>query len=521
MKSLIKRSLVVGICSISLTVPLHANANERVFQQKELYEIRTLSGQFKAGIVDGNLLESHFASPSAILEMVDGNLLVSDTENHLIRYIDSKSVSSYSGNILDFDAQGFAVGAYNDGAKDSAFFNSPLGLAQDVQGNIYVADSKNHAIRKIALNGTVSTVAGDGILGIRDGIGRDSRFYLPSDLVVDNHGNIYVTDTLNHAIRKIDASGNVTTLNKLSEKVVEYHSGAIVDTGDFKDGQLEEALFNEPSSLAIDHKGNLYVSDTGNQRIRYIDFTTNTVTTVAGGGLLHEESLYVATGYKDGDALDARFANPSGINLASDGTLLIADSNNHVIRVLTDGKVMTLAGQSELEGKFDGLMSTGQFSRPTDVLERTDGSIVITDSENNKVRVIQRYTVENHTEDGQIHVFVNGKFVKSDVATQKIDNELYVPIQAITETLGYEVKTHLFKQTSTVIVNDQLKYVFSTKGSTIKKVSSTGEEKLAITGLYYKNELLLPTNFITQEFGLDVTWDEPKQHLVIRSKIFE
>lgn len=521
MKRLLNKSLVIALCGACLAVPLTVAANESVLKQKDLYEIRTLSGQFKPGILDGNLIEAKYTTPSAILELMDGKLLVSDTENHILRLIDGSSVSSYSGNILDFDTQGFAVGAYNDGNKENAFFDSPIGITQDLQGNIYVADSKNHAIRKVAADGTVTTIGGNGIQGNKDGVGKESQFNLPSDVVVDAKGNVYVADTLNHMIRKIDSNGKVTTLNKPSTRIVEYYSGAIVDTGEYKDGTLTEALFNEPSSLAIDGKGNLYVSDTGNQRIRYIDFTSNTVSTVAGGGELSSEALYVATGYKDGIALDARFANPVGINLASDGTLLIADSNNHVIRILANGKVTTLAGQPKLEGKYDGVLSAAQFDQPTDVLERKDGSIVVADASNNKVRVIQRYLAEKHTEDGQIHVLINSKLLESDVTTQIVEGRTYVPIRALCEGLGYTVKSNVATHTYSIIVNENLEFVFSNNGASVIKVTPDGEEKLGEASLLYNDRLLVPVRFVSEQLGFDVQWDGTAKHVVVRSKVFE
>src|SRR5690606_874054 len=110
------------------------------------------------------------------------------------------------------DAKGLPAGALVDGARDASAYHSPAGLDQDTQGNIYVADAGNHAIRKIDANGSVTTIAGDGVIGLVDGTAEQARFYHPSDVAVAEDGTIYVADTLNHVIRKIDTDGRVTTL---------------------------------------------------------------------------------------------------------------------------------------------------------------------------------------------------------------------------------------------------------------------------------------------------------------------
>lgn len=521
MKHKLTKSLVAVVFGASIAIPYTVSANERVWNQKELFELTTLTGQLKAGIKDGVLNEALFTSPSALLQLQNGKLLISDSENHLIRMIDNNKVSTYHGNILDFDSQAMAIGAYADGDYSSAFFDNPLGIAEDLQGNIYVADSQNHAIRKINKDGIVSTVAGNGIAGYQDGNGQMAQFNYPSDVVVDKHGNVYVADSLNHAIRKIDPNGIVTTLNHLSTRIVEYFSGAIVETGDFQDGPLNESLFNEPSSLAIDDKGNLYVSDTGNQRIRYIDFGTNTVSTVAGGGELAKQSLYVSSAYKDGQAFNARFANPLGINIASDGSLLIADSMNHAIRILSNGEVKTLAGQAEEYGTADGILVAARIHQPMDVLETTDGKIVIADANNNKVRIIDRYTEEEHVEDGKIHIFLHGKLLKSDVPAQNVKGSIVVPIRDLADGLGYKVTNQKLLRSSTVIVNEHLKFIFAHNGKYVKKVTPEGVEKILMTSINQQNRLLVPVRFVSEQLGLDVQWDEDHQHVVIRSKIFE
>lgn len=123
---------------------------------------------------------------------------------------------------------------------EEAVFQSPQALAWGPNGELYVADTGNHSIRKITADG-VTTIAGDGIIGSSDGVGSSARFYAPSGLVVDPTGTIYVADTLNHVIRRITPDGMVTTLSAASDRLVELHPGYVERAGDYQDGKLSEA----------------------------------------------------------------------------------------------------------------------------------------------------------------------------------------------------------------------------------------------------------------------------------------
>lgn len=520
MKARLLKGIAAAVCGACFVMPISVAANQSVLQEKALYEIRTLTGQFQPGYSDGSVQDASLYTPVSIIELNDGNLLISDSDNHLLRLLSSNQLTSFSGLILDFDDQGYPVGAFEDGDNASAFYNKPAGLAQDEQGNIYVADSGNHSIRMVTLTGEVKTIAGTGVLGYQDGAGEQAMLYGPSDVAVDHNGNIYVADTLNHAIRKIDAQGIVTTLNQRSERVVEYYPGMVTDAGDFKDGPLSEALFNEPTALALDEQGNLYVSDTGNQRIRYIDFERGTVTTVAGGGEYEDNALYVEGAYGDGAAEEARFSSPAGISVAADGSLLIADRNNHAIRLLTDGAVYTLAGQAEENGKPDGVLSAAMLNEPTDVIERADGTIAVTDSSNNKVRVIQRYVQQEHEEDGSIHVFIDGKLLQTDVAAVLRNGRTYVPLRALAEELGYNVQYDRLNDQVSIAIDADLTYIFSVAEQSIMKQTSEGMETLDATSIVVDNRLLVPVRFVTEQLGYDVQWDQQQQHVVVRPALF-
>lgn len=515
-----RQTVAAAVCTACLLLPMSVAANQEILSKKGLYELRTLTGQFKPGYNDGTSKTGSLYTPTALVELGDGSILISDTDNHRIRVHHNDQLNSYSGLVLDFDEQGFPIGAYADGNHDSAFYNEPAGLAVDKQGNVYVADSSNHSIRKLTPSGEVITIAGNGLAGDADGVKQEARFYYPSDVAVDEQGNVYVADTLNHVIKKIDSSGKVTTLNKRSERVVEYYSGVVEEAGDFKDGKLSEALFNEPTGLAIDEHGNLYVSDTGNQRIRYIDLTAQTVTTVAGSGQYEAQALYVAGDYMDGEATEARFYGPTGLTVARDGSVLIADRFNHAIRILAEGKISTLAGTDAEHGKADGILAAAELNEPTDVIELHNGQLAIADSSNNKVRIISRYQAPEHIEDGHIHVIINGDLLETDVPPQISKGATFVPLRALADHLGYDVKYNSKEKSVSLVINDKLSYQFAGNGAAVKLLA--GEESIMdASSMIYQDRLLVPVRFVTEELGFDVQWDGENKHAVIRTPIFD
>jgi streptogramin lyase len=150
------------------------------------------------------------------------------------------------------------TGGYADGAGTDARFDEPMGITADAAGNLYVADTYNHRIRKIDPSGAVTTVAGDGTWGSADGAGTAAQFNHPSGITADAAGNLYVADTYNHRIRKIDPSGAVTTV-----------AGG---TWGYAEGTGTDARFNLPSGITADAAGNLYVADYGNHRIRKLTY---------------------------------------------------------------------------------------------------------------------------------------------------------------------------------------------------------------------------------------------------------
>ena len=268
-----------------------------------------------AGSTDGSGANARFNLPGGIALAADGTLFVADAANATIRRISAAGVvTTVAGTAT---TRGSADGT-------TATFSQPQGLALDAAGNLFVADSMNNTIRKITPSGVVSTFAGAaGMMGTADGLGSAARFNLPTGLVIDRSGTLYVSDTTNNTVRKITVGGQVSTLAGL-----EGVSGS-------QNGSGGGALFNHPGGLAIDASGNLFLADTGNSVIRRIT-PAGVVTTVAG--------LAGIAGLMDGVGIDAYFNQPQALAVDAGGNILVADTGNATLRkIASDGTVTTLA----------------------------------------------------------------------------------------------------------------------------------------------------------------------------------
>ncbi len=327
--------------------------------------VTTLAGSAgTAGSTDGTGTAAQFNSPTGVTVDSSGNVYVADTVNHMIRKITSTGVVTTLAGAANSSGT-------TDGSGTFARFSSPTGVSVDSSGNVYVADDGNRAIRKITPDGTVTTLAGtSGNAGYADGIGAAARFNSPYGLSVDASGNLYVADTGNNAIRAITPGGAVTTLAGTGEST---SIGSVDGTG-------ASARFNEPNSVAVDGAGNLYVADLYNSTIRKIA-PDGTVTTLAGSAGV--------PGYNDGVGSAGWFRYPLGVAAASDGTVFVADTYNDTIRKITsDGTVTTLAGIAGAVGSTDAAGSSALFYRPSGVAVDSAGVVYVVDSGNDTIRKI-------------------------------------------------------------------------------------------------------------------------------------
>ena len=273
----------------------------------------------------------------------------------------------------------------NDGTGSTAQFNQPAGVAVDGDGNVFVADNRNNTIRKVTPSGVVTTLAGvssitnqyqyDPMGGFADGTGSAARFYGPTGVAVDSAGNIYVADFGNQVIRKISPANVVTTL--AGNASITNQWGPI---GGFADGTGRAARFFNPSGVAVDSAGNVFVADTYNYIIRKVT-PAGVVTTLAGS-----PGTY---GSADGTGSAARFKNPSGLTVDSNGNIYVADTGNFTIRKVTPaGVVTTLAGSTGAGGSIDGTGSVARFFEPTGVSVDSAGNVYVADYGNSTIRKV-------------------------------------------------------------------------------------------------------------------------------------
>jgi len=313
------------------------------------------------GYKDGPAKSALFYSPNGIIVDSKKTIFIVDSYNHVIRKINANgNVSTIAGTPK--------TSGHKDGPAKSALFYSPAGMTADSKGNLYAPDVHNNIVRKIDINGNVSTIAGTPKKsGYKDGPAKNALFYSPTGITIDSKGNLYVAD-FNHVIRKIDTSGNVSTI------------AGTPKTSGHKDGPAKNALFHSPDGIAIDNKGNLYVADTKNNVIRKIH-TNGNISTIAG--------VPNKSGHQDGPAKSALFNSPYRIAVDSKGNVYVADTYNHVIRKIdTSGNVSTIAGTPKTPGHKDGPVKSALFSSPLGLAFDGKGNLYVTESGNNTIRKI-------------------------------------------------------------------------------------------------------------------------------------
>jgi sugar lactone lactonase YvrE len=282
---------------------------------------------------DGTGSSARFNNPEGIAADQAGNLYVAERASSTIRKVTAQGVVTTLAGTTG--AEGSA-----DGTGAAARFRTPSRLEADQSGNLFVTDLGNSTIRKITPDGVVTTVAGTaGVCGTADGTGTAAQFCQPQGIAIDQSNNLYVTDTINHTVRKIDPAGVVTTL-----------AGTAGVCGS-ADGLATAAQFCQPQDIAVDNLGNLYVADTANSTIRKIT-AAGLVTTLAGRA--------GECGTADGSGTAARFCLENGIAVDKAGNLFVADTGNSTIRKITAaGVVSTLAGVAGNSGNVLGPLPGG------------------------------------------------------------------------------------------------------------------------------------------------------------------
>ena len=328
--------------------------------------VTTLAGSpGNYGKVDGVGDAARFSRPTGLACDGAGNLFVADSDNHAIR----KVVITTATVTLLATLPGGSSGSSGIGVPPE----SPSALVTDGAGNLFVTDQSDHTIRKVVIaTGAVSIFAGAAALpGSADGIGGAARFSWPSGMTIDGAGNLFVADMNNHTVRKVViATAAVTTVAGSP-----HASGSV-------DGAGTAARFDSPYGLVSDGTGNLLVSDRQDRTIRKIVIATGAVTTLAGSSGEFRAS--------DGARAAAKFASPSGLAIDGGGNLFVADSYSNAVRKVdpATGEVTTPWGLLPHNGPDDGVGDTARFDGPCAAVTDGAGNLFVADTYNQVIRKV-------------------------------------------------------------------------------------------------------------------------------------
>jgi sugar lactone lactonase YvrE len=316
--------------------------------------VTTFAGEGTGAFNDGSLLSAKFKSPTGITIVSDGTLFVADMGNHRIRKISNGLVSTFAGSDTE--------GSINGHGLDAQFI-SPYHIGSDKNGNLYVLDQEVSVIRKISPSAVVSVFAGIENPGFLNGAAATAQFQTDASAVIaDQSGNIYIGDTFNNSIRKINPDGQVTTF-------------AGMQAEGFRNGDAMNAQFRYPVAIVFDKQGNLFVADEGNFCIRKIT-TDGIVSTFSGSG---------TGGSADGDHTTAQFNFINDMVTDSQGNLYVAD-DNRVRKITSDGTVSTIAGSSAGYQEGDG--ASARFHGIGGLGVDASGNLYVADIANNRIRKI-------------------------------------------------------------------------------------------------------------------------------------
>jgi len=374
-KNVVQQSYVLYVFRHNKVTYLADTDNHRIRKVDTEGIITTIAGTGKDDYSGdgGPAADAELKKPRGLYVDTSGNIYIADTDNHCIRKIDVGT------EIITTIAGTGGAGGYSgdDGPATDAKLNKPHSVYMDASGNIYITDTDNHRIRKVDSEGIITTIAGTGNDDYSgdNGPATNAELRKPRGLHIDTSGNIYVADTDNHCVRKIDVgTGIITSIAGMGE------SGGYSGDGDL----AINAKLNKPHAVYMDTSENIYIADTDNHRIRKVDVETGIITTIAGTG----KDDYSGDG---GPATDAELKKPRGLYVDTSGNIYIADTDNQRIRKIDVGTgiIITIAGMGVRGFSGDGLPATdAKLNKPHAVYMDTSGNIYIADTDNHRVRKI-------------------------------------------------------------------------------------------------------------------------------------
>jgi uncharacterized protein (TIGR03437 family) len=334
------------------------------------YYITTVAGAGSAGMSGdpGAAISAQLNSPASVAADESGNLYIADTFNNRIRRVaPDGGIATFAGGATT----GYSSG--DGGPATSAGLSRPNGIALDRSGTLYIADTAGNMIRKVSAGGTITRVAGTGAAGFSGdgGAATDATLNTPIGVALDAAGNLYIADSMNHRIRRVGTDGKITTVAGNGFGGYYGDGVAATDTG-----------LNHPQGVAVDAGGNLYIADTFSSRIRVVT-PDGIIRTFAGNG--------IPTHAGDGGPATAASLNyPKGIAFDASGNLFIADCFNSRIRLVTaDGRISTVAGSGALGYGGDGGKATSaKLQFPSGVAVGINGNVFVADTANHRIRLL-------------------------------------------------------------------------------------------------------------------------------------
>ncbi len=402
------------------------------------YFVSTFSGNGSAGFINGTLDSAAFNSPFGLSIDKYDNLYIADAGNNCIRKIDA-----VTGIVTTLAGTG--VAGWLDGPANLAKFNSPSDLCVDDSGNVYVSDFLNQRIRKISIVGDVTTLAGTGSAGFVNGDHAIAKFNYPRGICLDTYGNIFIADSWNHRIRKIDSLGMVSTFAGGGSAMGVGSTGSLTDSNDVN------ARFFTPSGLTIDQYNTIYVADAYNHRIRKID-SAGMVTTFAGSGPTGVGYGGFMDGIKDVSLLNT--PTEVFIDTVSDDLYISDTFNNRIRKVISNGDTVTTFAGSGLPSFVDSIDTLAAFNFPRGVVvsNLSNKKIFLNDYNNNSIRRIEYKSTVNLKSiiyDDNIVIYPNPSAAKFTVQLLKNDFNLI----DVLDILGNKIIEIPVGLESTVFIN--------------------------------------------------------------------
>ena len=337
------------------------------------YTVATVAGT-DADLGDGGpATDALLTFPYGVAADDAGNVYIADTENHRVRKVD---IDGAITTIAGTGEEGFSG---DGGAAVDAELDWPTGVAVDPGGAVYIADRGNERVRRVDVGGIIMTLAGNGEWGYDEeadgGPAAEARLNWPTGVALDDLGNVYIADQYNHRIRKVDAEGVITTVAGMGRQreAGEEDVGEEEEIGD--GGPAVEARLNWPTGVDVDADGNLYIADRNNERVRKVD-PAGVITTIAG---------IAAQGFAGdgGPAVDAELDHPESVAVDEHGHVYIADrGNNRVRRIESDGTIITVIG-AEGSGAGGGLVT--QLAAPRGIAIARGHDLYIADTGNHRI----------------------------------------------------------------------------------------------------------------------------------------